>query len=55
MPNILLPIPHQRQQDEQTIYVNDPAFEMHPLPVPIAEFELAWMVFDYRYGVLLSP
>lgn len=37
---------------EQIIYVNDPAFETYPLPVPITEFELAWMEFDYRYGVI---
>ena len=38
--------------DEQTIYVNDPAFDVHPIPVPVVEFELAWMAFDYRYGVI---
>lgn len=38
--------------DEQAIYVNDPAFELHPLAVPVAEFELAWLEFDYRYGVI---
>jgi len=40
--------------DEQTIYINDPAFETNPIAVPITEFELAWMEFDYRYGVILS-
>jgi hypothetical protein len=39
--------------DEQTIYVNDSAFERHPLSVPVTKFELAWMEFDYRYGVIL--
>lgn len=38
--------------DEQAIYVNDPAFDEHPLSVPVIEFELAWMAFDYRYGVI---
>jgi ABC-type bacteriocin/lantibiotic exporter with double-glycine peptidase domain len=38
--------------DEQSIYVNDPAFDDHPIPVPVVEFELAWMAFDYRYGVI---
>jgi ABC-type bacteriocin/lantibiotic exporter with double-glycine peptidase domain len=38
--------------DEQTIYVNDPAFDNRPIPVPVVEFELAWMAFDYRYGVI---
>lgn len=23
------------------------------LPLPVAEFELAWMVFDHRYGAIL--
>lgn len=41
--------------DEQSIYVHDPAFEESPLAIPIVEFELAWMVFDYRYGAILSP
>lgn len=40
--------------DEQTIYINDPAFETHPIAVPMTEFELAWMEFDYRYGVIVS-
>ena len=38
--------------DEHAFYVNDPAFSEHPLTVPMAEFELAWMMFDYRYGVM---
>ena len=38
--------------DEQTIYVNDPVFDEHPISVPIIEFELAWMAFDYRYSVI---
>jgi ABC-type bacteriocin/lantibiotic exporter with double-glycine peptidase domain len=38
--------------DEQAIYVNDPAFDDHPISVPVIEFELAWMAFDYRYGVI---
>jgi ABC-type bacteriocin/lantibiotic exporter with double-glycine peptidase domain len=39
--------------DARTIYVNDPAFDKAPLAVPEAEFELAWMAFDYRYGAIL--
>jgi ABC-type bacteriocin/lantibiotic exporter with double-glycine peptidase domain len=39
--------------DEQSIYVNDPAFVKSPLAIPVAEFELAWMVFDYRYSAIL--
>ncbi|MFN8487621.1 MAG: cysteine peptidase family C39 domain-containing protein [Caldilineaceae bacterium] len=38
--------------DEGSIYVNDPAFEAHPQAVPLQKFELAWLVFDYRFGVL---
>lgn len=39
--------------DEQTIYVNDPAFEEASLAIPVTEFELAWMAVDYRYGAIL--
>ncbi len=39
--------------DEETIFINDPAFEAHPLSVPVTEVELAWMEFDYRYGVIM--
>ena len=39
--------------DKDTIYLNDPAFEAHPHSVPITAFELAWMEFDYRYGVIV--
>ena len=38
--------------DEQAVYVNDPAFELSPQRVPYADFELAWMEFDYRYAVI---
>jgi len=38
--------------DEQTVYINDPAFEQAPQQVSRAEFELAWLEFDYRYGVI---
>ncbi|MFQ5420269.1 MAG: peptidase C39 family protein [Anaerolineae bacterium] len=39
--------------DDQTIYVNDPAFETSPLALPVSDFELAWMFFDYRYGMVM--
>ncbi len=39
--------------NDQAIYVNDPIFEKSPLAIPITEFELAWMAFDYRYGAIL--
>jgi len=38
--------------DEQAVYVNDPAFEQAPQCVPRADFELAWLEFDYRYAVI---
>jgi ABC-type bacteriocin/lantibiotic exporter with double-glycine peptidase domain len=38
--------------DEQAVYVNDPAFEQAPQRVPYADFELAWLEFDYRYAVI---
>lgn len=38
--------------DEQTVYVNDPAFEQAPQRVPRTDFELAWLEFDYRYAVV---
>lgn len=39
--------------DEQNIYVNDPAFPNYPIPIPVNQFELAWMGFDYRYGYFM--
>jgi ABC-type bacteriocin/lantibiotic exporter with double-glycine peptidase domain len=39
--------------DENTIYLNDPAFEDHPQSVSVTGFELAWMEFDYRYSVIV--
>ena len=38
--------------DEEAVYVNDPAFEQAPQRVSQADFELAWMEFDYRYAVI---
>ena len=38
--------------DEEAVYVNDPAFERAPQRIPQADFELAWMAFDYRYAVI---
>ncbi|MCP4536601.1 MAG: hypothetical protein GY832_05595 [Chloroflexi bacterium] len=38
--------------DEQAVYVNDPAFEHAPQRIPRADFELAWLEFDYRYAVI---
>lgn len=38
--------------DEHAVYINDPAFEQSPQCVSHADFELAWMIFDYRYAVI---
>ena len=38
--------------DEQTFYVNDPAFEQAPHQVLHSNLELAWMEFDYRYAMI---
>ena len=38
--------------DEEAVYVNDPAFEQAPQRISQADFELAWMAFDYRYAVI---
>ncbi len=38
--------------DDEVFYVNDPAFEEAPHQVSHIALELAWMAFDYRYGVI---
>ena len=38
--------------DERAVYINDPAFEQAPQHVSLADFELAWLEFDYRYAVI---
>lgn len=38
--------------DDDTIYVNDPAFDRYPQAITETEFEVAWMTFDYRYGII---
>ena len=38
--------------DNDHIFVNDPAFDVAPIAVSTIEFELAWMFFDYRYGLI---
>jgi ABC-type bacteriocin/lantibiotic exporter with double-glycine peptidase domain len=39
--------------DDRLVHVNDPAFEQFPQSVSHADFELAWMDFDYRCAVIL--
>lgn len=42
--------------DGSSLFVNDPAFSSSPIQIDIESFELAWMAFDYRYGILaLDP
>ena len=40
--------------ENEKVYLNDPAFAEHPIKVTHAEFELAWMEVDYRFGVLTT-
>jgi hypothetical protein len=35
-----------------TIYVNDPAFENAPIPVPVGDFELAWDEFGCQWAIV---
>jgi hypothetical protein len=35
-----------------TAYVNDPAFDSAPHPIPLDRFLLAWSEFDYEYAVI---
>jgi len=39
--------------DDETIYVNDPAFPDAPIPVPKADFDLAWLERDEYYAAFL--
>ena len=38
--------------DEQEVYINDPFFEQAPQHVSRADFELAWLEFDFRCAVI---
>jgi len=35
------------------VYVNDPAFSVAPIQVPIGEFDLAWLAQDERFAILI--
>ena len=35
-----------------TLYVHDPAFTDAPLPMPVGEFELAWLALDEWYATI---
>ena len=38
--------------DNDYVYLNDPAFRLAPIPVPIGDFELAWLARNNLYAVL---
>ena len=38
--------------DDETIYVNDPAFDTAPQAIPLDYFLLAWSEFDHRCAVI---
>lgn len=38
--------------DEQRVYVNDPELDIAPLPVPLGNFDLAWLERDEMYAVI---
>ena len=38
--------------DHDTVYVHDPDLSDGPQPIPMPEFELAWLEHDYRYAVI---
>jgi len=38
--------------DEQSVYLNDPAFPLAPISVPLADFDLAWFEWGEFYAVL---
>jgi ABC-type bacteriocin/lantibiotic exporter with double-glycine peptidase domain len=40
--------------DNESVFLNDPAFAQHPLRVTRLEFELAWMEFNYRYCMITT-
>jgi ABC-type bacteriocin/lantibiotic exporter with double-glycine peptidase domain len=40
--------------NDDSIFLNDPAFVEHPMRVTKAEFELAWMEFNYRYCMIMT-
>ena len=40
---------------DETVYINDPAFDGAPVSVPLQNFLLAWSEFDYEYAVIERP
>ncbi len=41
--------------EADTVYVNDPAFENAPIPVPVGDFELAWDEFGCQWAIVQRP
>ncbi|MEZ4657648.1 MAG: papain-like cysteine protease family protein [Caldilineaceae bacterium] len=39
--------------DNDTVIVQDPAFENPYIAIPVGDFDLAWLAKDERYAVLL--
>lgn len=38
--------------DDDTVWVNDPAFPAAPQTIPVGDFLLAWAEFDNRYAAI---
>jgi len=38
--------------DHDNIHLNDPALPVGPIPVPIGDFDLAWLAQDETYAIL---
>jgi ABC-type bacteriocin/lantibiotic exporter with double-glycine peptidase domain len=38
--------------DDDTVWVNDPAFSAAPQTIPVGDFLLAWAEFDNRYAAI---
>jgi len=41
--------------EADTVYVNDPAFENAPIPIPVGDFELAWDEFGGQWAIVQRP
>ena len=37
---------------DDILYVNDPAFEYAPIPIPVGDFLLAWYEFDNQWALV---
>ncbi|MGB0385764.1 MAG: cysteine peptidase family C39 domain-containing protein [Ardenticatenaceae bacterium] len=41
--------------DSQYVYLNDPEFDLNPIPVSLGDFDLAWFEHGEFYAVLQKP